>query len=56
MVNQEATLTEFAAPVAGDDGEVAIFRSLIARTSLEKRGFQVVYDAEHNGWHPKVTT
>jgi hypothetical protein len=55
MANQEATLTEFAVPVAGDDSEVAIFRSLIARTSLEKRGLQVVYDAERDGWHPQVT-
>ena len=55
MANQEATLTEFAAPVAGDDSEVAIFRSLIARTSLEKRGLQMIYDAKRDGWHPKVT-
>lgn len=31
-----ATLTEFAEPVEGDDSEVAIFRSLLARTQLEK--------------------
>ena len=48
MFNQEATLTEFAAPVAGDDSEVAIFRSLIDRTSLEKRGLHMVYDAERD--------
>lgn len=45
-----ATLTEFAAPVAGDDAEVALFRPLLARTSLEERPLQLVYDANRDGW------
>ena len=45
-----ATLTEFAAPVAGDEAEMQLIRPLLARTSLEKRGIQLVYDANRDGW------
>jgi hypothetical protein len=45
-----AVLDEFAAPVMGDLEEVALFRPLLARTQLETRPLQLVYDAERDGW------
>lgn len=45
-----ATLDEFAEPVDSDTSEVATFRPLLARTQLEKRALQLVYDASRDGW------
>jgi len=47
--------------VAGDDEEVSIFRSLLARTSLEERPLKLAYDANRDGWdarsfHERVDT
>ena len=36
--------------VAGDDTDMALFRPLLARTSLEKRGLKLAYDANRDGW------
>eukprot|EP00899_Mesostigma_viride_P016120 jgi/Mesvir1/24509/Mv21855-RA.1 len=44
------TLTEFADPVPGDSDEVASFRPLLKRTSLEKVPLALLYSAEENGW------
>ena len=45
-----ATLTEFAAPVDGDDADVVLFRPLLARTSLETRPLRLAFDADRDGW------
>lgn len=45
-----ATLDEFADPVEGDTEEMALFRPLLARTQLEKRSLQLVFDANRDGW------
>lgn len=45
-----ATLDEFAEPVEGDTEEMSLFRPLLARTQLEKRSLQLVYDANNDGW------
>lgn len=47
-----ATTTEFAAPVEGDDEEVAAFRPLLARTQLEEKELMLCYSAEECGWDP----
>mmetsp|Transcript_16447 Transcript_16447/g.41743 ORF Transcript_16447/g.41743 Transcript_16447/m.41743 type:complete len:308 (-) Transcript_16447:34-957(-) len=47
-----ATTTEFAAPVEGDDAEVALFRPLLARTQLEEKELMLCYSAEECGWDP----
>lgn len=54
-----APLDEFADPVETDTEEMAVFRSLLARTQLEHRELRLVYDAEKDGWsatafHEKV--
>lgn len=49
-----ATLTEFAEPVVGDDSDVALFRPLLARTSLQKRPLMLVYDANRDGWDARA--
>lgn len=49
-----ATLTEFAEPVAGDDDDVALFRPLLARTSLQERAVKLVYDADRDGWDART--
>lgn len=45
-----APLDEFADPVDGDTPEVALFRPLLARTQLQTRSLQLVYDAREHGW------
>lgn len=45
-----ATLDEFADPVDTDNDEVALFRPLLARTQLQTRELQLVYDATKHGW------
>lgn len=45
-----ATLDEFAAPVDGDCDDAVLFRPLLARTQLEKRPVQLMFDAERDGW------
>lgn len=45
-----ATLDEFADPVEGDTEEIALFRPLLARTQLEKRPLQLMFDADVHGW------
>lgn len=45
-----ATLDEFAQPVQDDTEEMALFRPLLARTQLQKRSLQLVYDANKDGW------
>jgi len=47
-----ATTTEFAGAVEGDSPEVALFRPLLAKTRLEKKGLRLAYDAEEHGWSP----
>lgn len=49
-----ATLTEFAAPVEGDDADVALFRPLLARTSLETRALKLAFDANRDGWDARA--
>uniref|UniRef100_A0A7S2ZQV6 TLDc domain-containing protein n=1 Tax=Rhodosorus marinus TaxID=101924 RepID=A0A7S2ZQV6_9RHOD len=46
----EATLDEFADPVASDTEEMALFRPMLARTQLVTRELQLLYDAEEHGW------
>ena len=53
-LDQEATLTEFATPVPGDDVDVAFFRPLLARTTLEKRALQLAYNGERDGWDARA--
>lgn len=45
-----APLDEFAAAVPDDTPEMLMFRPLLARTQLEKRSLQLVYDATRDGW------
>lgn len=45
-----ATLDEFADPVASDTPDMAAFRPLLARTQLQTRALQLLYDAERDGW------
>lgn len=45
-----ATLDEFADPVVSDDATAALFRPLLARTQLQSRALQLVYDASRDGW------
>ena len=47
-----ATKTEFAAPVAGDDAEMAVLRPLLKNTNLELLNLRLVYDANRDGWDP----
>lgn len=54
-----ATLDEFAPPMESDDELAACFRPLLARTQLESRAVQLLYDANRDGWsaeayHSKV--
>lgn len=49
-----ATTTEFAAAVAGDSREVALFRPLLAKTRLEKKSLRLAYNAEEHGWTPQA--
>jgi hypothetical protein len=50
----QATLDEFAEPVQGDTEEIALFRPLLARTQLEKRSLQLLFDADVHGWDAGV--
>lgn len=45
-----ATLDEFADPIESDTQEMQLFRSLLARTQLQTRELQLVYDAKEHGW------
>ncbi|CDF39345.1 unnamed protein product [Chondrus crispus] len=45
-----ATLDEFADPVPADTPEMALFRPLLARTQLQTREIQLLYDANRDGW------
>lgn len=45
-----ATLNEFADPVETDTPEMALFRPLLARTQLQTRELQLLYDANRDGW------
>lgn len=45
-----ATLDEFADILPEDNDEVRIFRPLLARTQLQKRPLQLLYDANLAGW------
>lgn len=45
-----ATKTEFAAPVTGDTGEVALLRPLLRNTNLEYLKLRLAYDASRDGW------
>lgn len=45
-----ATLDEFADPVESDDAEMAMLRPMLARTQLQERELQLVFDAEEDGW------
>jgi TLD len=47
-----ATITEWAAPLATDDKEMAMLRPLLKNTNLETRALQLVYNANRNGWNP----
>lgn len=49
-----ATLDEFADPVEDDTEEMALFRPLLARTQLQKRSLQLVFDANRDGWESAV--
>ncbi len=44
------TLDEFADPVDSDDELAAAFRPLLARTQLQTRAVQLLYDANRDGW------
>jgi TLD len=50
----QATLDEFADPVDGDTDEISLFRPLLARTQLQERSLQLMYDAERDGWSANV--
>ncbi|PXF41436.1 hypothetical protein BWQ96_08817 [Gracilariopsis chorda] len=45
-----ATLDEFAELLPEDVDEVRLFRPLLARTQLQKRPLQLLYDANRDGW------
>lgn len=45
-----ATLDEFADPVSTDTAEMALFRPLLARTQLQTRELQLLYDGNRDGW------
>lgn len=45
-----ATLDEFADILPSDTAEMAAFRPMLARTQLQKRELQLLYDAERDGW------
>lgn len=45
-----ATLDEFADPVSTDTSEMALFRPLLARTQLQTRELQLLFDANRDGW------
>lgn len=45
-----ATLDEFADAVPTDCAEMALFRPLLARTQLQTRALQLVFDARVDGW------
>lgn len=40
----------FAAPVEGDDEDVALLRPLLAQTQLESAPLRLAYDADNDGW------
>ena len=44
------TLDEFADPVQSDDELAAAFRPMLARTQLQTRAVQLLYDANRDGW------
>lgn len=45
-----ATLDEFAELLPEDVDEIRLFRPLLARTQLQKRPLQLLYDANRDGW------
>lgn len=45
-----APLDEFADAVESDTGEMVLFRPLLARTQLQTRELQLLYDANRDGW------
>lgn len=45
-----ATLDEFAEPHPSDSSEMRLFRPLLARTQLEKRELQLLYDGNRDGY------
>lgn len=45
-----ATLDEFADPVSTDTAEMILFRPLLARTQLQTRELQLLFDANRDGW------
>lgn len=49
-----ATLDEFADPVDSDNEDAKLFRPLMARTQLQTRAVQLLYDAERDGWTSKA--
>ncbi|KAI0566533.1 hypothetical protein FGB62_7g326 [Gracilaria domingensis] len=49
-----ATLDEFADLLADDVDEMRLFRPLLARTQLQKRSLQLLYDANRDGWSSEV--
>ena len=49
-----AVLDEWAAPVEGDDAEMATLRPLLKNTNLETRRLRLIYDANRDGWTPEA--
>ena len=47
-----ATKDEWADPLDGDDGTMALIRPFLKNTNLERRGLQLTYDANRDGWDP----
>ena len=47
-----AVKDEWADPLEGDDGEMAKIRPFLKNTNLERRGLQLTYDANRDGWDP----
>lgn len=47
-------LNVFCTMPAGDDEDVAIIRSLLARTSLQERPLKLAYDANIDGWDARA--
>ena len=45
-----AVVDEFAAPVAGDEGDAALLRPLLRQTQLEFSPLGLAFDADVHGW------
>ncbi|CAJ1946415.1 unnamed protein product [Cylindrotheca closterium] len=48
-----AVLDEWAAPVEGDDKEMAALRPMLKNTNLEFRNLKLTYSANRDGWNAK---